>query len=159
MPPRLRSTSRACVAVALLALACGACDTSRTVTAPTPPGTGPSPPLRISAFSAAGSTDGTTYVYTPTLTVSVPGEEVVTVTALWVELEGRYNGQGAYVPSPTVPYRIAAGASRQLFENPPLRLETDFDADRMWVVVSYIDERGRTGDIQATTTVIAATPR
>jgi len=139
-----RWTRRSWVATALIALACGACDTPQ---APASPVISPPPPLRITAFSVAESVDGVTYVYAPTLTLTAT--DAVTVTALWIELENGYNGRGTYLRDPRLPYEIPAGATRRLFENPPAHLESnDFRAARVLAVVTYVDDSGRSARIE-----------
>lgn len=142
-----RRTSRSSVAIVLLALASGACNPAGTFTAPTPPYTSPSPPLRVTAFSVTESVDGFTYVYSPTLTLTA-GADAVTVTELWIELEDRHNGWGSLLRDPRLPYRIPAGDTHRLFDHPPAYVPgTDFRAERVWAVVTYVDDSGRSARI------------
>ena len=144
-----RAEAGAYVAIALFALTCGACDTPRTATAPTPSGTGPTPPLGITAFSVTASVEGVTYAYAPTLTLTA-GADAVTVTELWIELDDRlHNGRAGYLLAPRLPYRIPAGATHRLFEHPPTYFSSEgFRADRVWAGVTYVDDSGRSARIQ-----------
>lgn len=143
-----RRTSRSSVAIVLLALASGACDTAGTYTAPTAPSSSPSPPLRITAFSVTQSPEGHRHVYGPTLTLTA-GADAVAVTELWIELEDRSNGWGAYVRDPRLPYRIPAGETHRLFDGRPAYVSgTDFRAERVWAVVTYVDDSGRSGQVR-----------
>jgi hypothetical protein len=141
------ATWRACVATVLCTVASVSCDTPRTYTAPTPPVTSPPPPLRITAFAVSESVEGATYVYAPTLTLTA-GADAVTVTELWIELEDHSNGWASHLRDPRLPYRIPAGATHRLFENPPAYFAgEDFRADWVWAIVTYVDDSGRSARI------------
>lgn len=154
------ATWRHCMATVLFAVACGACDAPHTVTAPSAPG--PSPPvpaLRVDALSAAESAAGGAYVYRPTLTLTA-GAEAVTVMDLWIELEDDRNGWGSYLRDPRLPYRLPAGATHRLFDEPSMSIVLDaFRADRIWAIVTYVDDRGRSVRVQSASVPVSRAAR
>jgi len=123
------------------------------IVAPLVPGD-PSPTLRIDDFSVSGFMEGTAYAYWPRLTLTAgAGTGAVTVTRLLFELAGA----GSPPPSRTT-FRIPAGATLQLFHGqsygePEFYLTSEARADQVTVLISYVDDRGRSADVRAVATV------
>lgn len=117
------------------------------------PGT-PSPFLTIGAFTVTGFMEGTNYAYWPKLTLAASaGAGGVTVTRLQFELAGA----GSALPSRGT-WPIPAGSTVQLFHGefyggPEFYLTSVSKVEEVSVLVSYVDESGRSADVRAVAAV------
>lgn len=113
-----------------------------------------SPLLTIDAFTVTGFMEGTNYAYWPKLTLTASaGAGAITVTRLQFEFAG-VGGATPYRRS----WRIPAGSSLQLFHGeiygePEFYLTSRSKVDEVSVLVSYIDEAGRSADVRAVAAV------
>lgn len=114
----------------------------------------PSPTLRIDAFTVTGFMERTSYAYWPKLTLTTSaGPGAVTVTRLQFELAG-VGGTTPYRGT----WRIPAQSTVQLFHGefygePEFYLTSSSQVDEMSVLVSYVDDSGRSADVRAVATV------
>ena len=114
----------------------------------------PSPTLHIDAFTVTGFMEGTSYAYWPKLTLTASaGAGAVTVTRLQFELAGA----GTAPPSRGT-WRIAAASTVQLFHGefygePEFYLTSASKIDEVSVLVSYVDDAGRSSDVRAVAAV------
>lgn len=114
----------------------------------------PSPTLRIDAFTVTGFMERSSFAYWPKLTLTTSaGAGAVTVTRLQFELAGG----GGLVPRGGT-WRIPAGTTVQLLHDefygePAFYITSSTKADEVSVLVSYVDESGRSADVRAVTRV------
>lgn len=127
--------------------------TASTLAPPVIPGT-PSPLLTIDTFTVAGFMEGTNHAYWPKLTLAASaGAGAVTVTRLQFELAGA----GSALPSRPM-WRIPAGSTVQRFHGefygePEFYLTSVSKVEEVSVLVSYVDESGRSADVRAVAAV------